>query len=100
MPFAIITRDKPNHAHVRETHQSAHKKYLDDHKHRLLAGGAMLSDDGPAAHGGILIVEVESREEADGFIRDDPFSAAGLFENVTLTRWRKAFFNGGRLVDL
>ena len=32
MPFAIITRDKPGHAGVRASHQSAHKAYLDQHK--------------------------------------------------------------------
>lgn len=101
MPFAIITRDKPGHAHVRETHQAAHKRYLDAHcSTLLLAAGAMLDDDANAAHGGILIIDTDSREIAEAFVRDDPFSKAGLFESVLVTRWRKAFFNFERLVDL
>lgn len=100
MPFAIVTRDKDGHAHIRESHQSAHKRYLDEKKHLLLAAGAMLTDDGEAAHGGVLIVDVETREEAEAFVKGDPFSDAGLFAEVLITRWRKAFFNGERLVEL
>ena len=100
MPFAIITTDKPGHAAVRDDHQAAHKAYLDENKHRLLAAGAMLEDDGTTAHGGILIVDTDSRQEAEDFVQGDPFSHAGLFASVTITRWRKAFFNGERLVEL
>ena len=100
MPFAIITRDKPGHSHLRDQNQAAHKAYLDDRKAILLAAGAMLDDDGASAHGGILIVDVETREAAENFVNADPFSAAGLFENVRITRWRKAFFQYERLVEL
>ncbi len=101
MPFAIITCDKPGHSEVRDAHQAAHKRYLDSHCGSfLLAAGAMLDDGGTAAHGGVLIIETDDREVAEAFVRDDPFSAAGLFESVTITRWRKAFFNFERLVEL
>lgn len=100
MPFAIITQDKDGHAHVRNAHQDAHKRYLDEHKHLLLAAGAMLDDDGETAHGGILLVDVETREEAEIFVRNDPFRTAGLFGDVKITRWRKAFFDSERLVPL
>ncbi len=100
MPFANITTDKPGHEQVRAERQAAHKKYLDDNKHRLLAAGAMLRDDAVTAHGGVLLVDTESREEAEEFVRSDPFSKVGLFDSVVITRWRKAFFNGERLVDL
>jgi hypothetical protein len=100
MSFAIITTDKPGREQVRAECQTAHKKYLDDNKHRLLAAGAMLRDDAVTAHGGLLLVDTDSREEAEEFVRNDPFSKAGLFESLVITRWRKAFFDGKRLVDL
>ena len=68
MPFAIITRDKPGSAGVREAHQTAHKAYLDEHKKVLLAAGAMLDDEATTAHGGILLVDLESREAAEEFV--------------------------------
>ena len=43
-------------------------------------------------------MDTDDRKEAKRFIADDPFTKAGLFEKVTITRWRKAFFNKERLV--
>ncbi len=100
MPFAILTTDKPDSAALRDRHQAAHKLYLDEHKHLLLAAGAMLDDEGSSAHGGILLLATDDRKEAEAFVSGDPFSHCGLFGSVRITRWRKAFFDGRRLVDL
>ena len=100
MPVAIITTDKPGHAHVRNAHQEAHKKYLDANRYRLLAAGDMLKTDGRTAHGGILIVDTDDLSEAEEFLRNDPFTPAGLFDSITIMHWRKAFFNFERLIEL
>lgn len=101
MAYAIITRDKPDSAHLRAEFQAAHKRYLDDHNDLLLlAGGAMLSDDGATPHGGILILDTDDRAAAEAFIAGDPFNTCGLFGSVFITRWRKAFFHHQRFVDL
>lgn len=75
-----------------------HIEYLTTNKHLLLAAGALIEDDGTGGSGGILIVDTDDRKEAERFIADDPFSKAGLFEKVTITRWRKAFFDKQRLI--
>lgn len=100
MPFAIITTDKEGCTDLRDHNQTAHKVYLDAHKAILLAAGAMLDDDGLCAQGGILLVDLETREEVEDFVKKDPFTTAGLFAEVRITRWRKAFFGHERLVDL
>ncbi len=98
MPFAIQTQDKPDHAHVRAAARPAHVEYLTAHKDKLLAAGALVNDDGEGAHGGLLIVDSEDRAEVERFVAEDPFTKAGLFAKVTVTRWRKAFFNKERLL--
>jgi uncharacterized protein YciI len=98
MPYAIVTQDKPDHAHIRAQARPAHLEYLTANQHKLLAAGALIDDDGTGGHGGILIIDTDDRAEAERFIADDPFSKAGLFEKVTVTRWRKAFFNKQRLL--
>jgi len=98
MPYAIQTVDKPDSAALRAKVRDAHLKYLDANLHLLLAAGAVTSDDGTGGHGGILIVDTDDRKEAEAFIAGDPFTKAGLFEKVTVTRWRKAYFNKQRLV--
>ena len=98
MPYAIETRDKPDSAKIRADTRAAHIEYLTKHKDMLLAAGALINDDGTGGHGGILIVDTDDRAAAERFIVEDPFSKAGLFEKVTVVRWRKAFFNKERLI--
>jgi len=57
----------------------------------LLACGAKLHDDGADLGGGLYLVDLETREAARAFIEADPFFQAGLFDKVSITRWRKAW---------
>ena len=98
MPYAIQTVDKPGTAALRAAKRPEHLEYLTARKNKLLAAGALLSDDGNDAKGGLIIVDTDDRAEAERFINEDPFTKAGLFEKITVTRWRKAFFNGERLI--
>lgn len=98
MPYAIQTQDKKGSSQIRADHRAAHLEYLTQHQHLLLAAGAIINDDGTGGHGGILLVDTDDRKEAERFAAEDPFTKAGLFEKVTITRWRKAFFNGERLI--
>ena len=98
MPYAIQTEDKPGSSQIRADNRAAHLEYLTKNKHLLLAAGAVIDDDGTGGHGGILLVDTDDRKEAERFAAEDPFTKAGLFAKVTVTRWRKAFFNGERLI--
>lgn len=98
MPYAIQTTDKPGSAEVRAATRAAHLEYLTANQDKLLAAGAVINDDGTGGHGGILIVDTDDRAEAERFINEDPFTKAGLFQSITVVRWRKAFFNKERLI--
>jgi uncharacterized protein YciI len=98
MPYAIQTKDKAGSSKVRADNRAAHIEYLTANQHLLLAAGALIEDDGTGGSGGLLIVDTDDRKEAERFINEDPFTKAGLFEKVTVTRWRKAFFDKQRLV--
>ena len=100
MPYAIITHDKPDSAAIRKQHGAAHRKYLDDNKAKLFAAGAMLDDAATAPQGSIFIIHTDERSEAESFLAADPFSKAGLFADAEITRWRKAFFDFERLIEL
>jgi len=93
MPFLIETFDKPDHQALRLEVRPAHLDYLDANANLLLACGAKLSDDGATASGGIYLVDLESREEAERFIQADPFHQAKLFAEVHIVRWRQAYLN-------
>ncbi|MET0185135.1 YciI family protein [Schauerella aestuarii] len=94
MPYLIETFDKPGHQDVRKGARAAHLEFLERNKAKLLACGAKLADDGTDLGGGIYIVDVDSRAEAEALIAEDPFTAVDLFERVNITRWRKAYLDG------
>lgn len=98
MPYVIVTKDKPDSLDLRTSVRGVHLEYLVANKDKLLAAGAMIEDDGTGGHGGVLIVDTDDRAEAEAFIENDPFTKAGLFESVTVSRWRKAFFNYEKLI--
>ncbi len=98
MPYVVLTKDKPNSLDLRNKVRGEHLEYLDANKAALLAAGAMIEDDGTSGYGGVLIVDTDDRATAEAFIENDPFTKAGLFESVTVSRWRKAFFNYERLI--
>jgi hypothetical protein len=98
MPYAILTTDRKDAGDLRARTRDAHIEYLTANMHKLLAAGALINDDGTGGNGGILIIDTEDRKEAERFVSEDPFTKAGLFQKITVTRWRKAFFNKERLI--
>lgn len=95
--YLIETWDKPGSAALRAKTREEHLRFLDRHVDILLACGAKLREDGTAT-GGIYLVALESKIAAESFIFEDPFSKVDLFASVSVTKWRKAYFNGQRLL--
>jgi hypothetical protein len=96
MPYIVETWYKLDRDDDRRQCHSARRQFLDHNsdKHLLLASGAKLQDDGSDANGNFMIFAVESREEVERLMADDPFTAAGLFDRVVITRWRKSYLDG------
>lgn len=94
MPYMIETFDAPGCAELRSRLRPEHLDYLEANKALLLACGAKLDDAGQSASGGLYLLAVESRDEAQAFIEADPFFRGKLFERVAVTRWRKAYLDG------
>ena len=99
MPFLIETWDRPSDQVTRASVRAAHLTFLTGHAPLLLACGAKLHDDGTDAGGGVYIIDVDSRAEAEAFIAADPYTAAGLFARWEITRWRKGFVAGQPFID-
>ena len=93
MLWAISCVDKPNTAAIREEHLVPHRSYLQSQKKILVLAGATQSDDGNTAIGSLFVVNVNSRGEAKAFSDGDPFTKAGVFSSVTITRMRKGQWN-------
>ncbi len=94
MAYLIETFDKPDSLALRKTLRPAHLVFLEKHAQLLLACGAKLHDDGTDLGGGIYVLDVNTRQEAEAFIAEDPFFKGELFERIQITHWRKAYLDG------
>ncbi|MCJ8503472.1 YciI family protein [Kocuria flava] len=94
MPYLIETFDRENSYDRRLQLRDEHLRYLETVADKLLACGAKLSEDGETADGGIYLVDVDTRDEAEALIEADPFHQGDLFREVKIQRWRKAYLDG------
>lgn len=93
MLWAIVREAGPNFAENREKRLEPHLDYLRSQKRVLVLSGGTTSDDGKEPVGSVLIVNVGSRAEAQAFVDGDPYTTAGMFTKVTITRMRKGQWN-------
>jgi uncharacterized protein len=98
MSYVIYTRDKPDSWAIRDKYRAAHWSYLESRGDVLWASGGLFEEDGSRAIGGLIIVDVETREEAEAFMEADPFTKAELFDRVDIHRWKRSFFQGKRVL--
>ena len=95
MLWAISCTDKPNSAAIREKVLQPHRDYLQSQIGILVLAGATQTDDGSQAIGSLFILNVGSRAQAKAFSDGDPFTKAGVFAAITITRMRKGQWNPG-----
>ena len=90
MLFVAICTDRPESMGLRLASRPAHLAYLSALGARVKAGGALLTPDRQTVVGSLLIFDADSDEEIAELIANDPYSRAGLFENVDIKPWRQA----------
>ena len=100
MPYLIYAIDKENVDSLREKLRSAHRAHLESVGSRLLASGALLSDDGSEIIGGISLLDTNNREDAEKFAKEDPYSQENIRKNVHIIRWRRRWLDGKFLGDI
>jgi uncharacterized protein len=88
MLYVIHCFDKPGHLQVRKDNRPAHVEYLKSFGVRLQAAGPTLDVAGDM-NGSVVILELETQEEAERFAANDPYAKAGLFEKVSIQPWKK-----------
>lgn len=87
MRVALICIDKPDSLHIRTANRPAHVEHLKNSGVVELAG-PFLDADG-AMCGSLVVVEVETMQQAQDWAAADPYAQAGLFASVELREWKK-----------
>lgn len=98
MLYAIVAQDVPDSLEKRLAARPAHLARLQamqDDGRLLLAGPfpAVDANDPAAAgfSGSLIVAEFVSLEEAEGWARNDPYVAAGVYAQVAVKPFRKVF---------
>lgn len=87
MRVALICIDKPGHLHVRQENRPAHLAHIEASGVVEMAG-PFLNEAGEMV-GSLVILSVESLEQARGWAARDPYAMAGLFQSVDIREWKK-----------
>jgi uncharacterized protein YciI len=98
MWYAIVGQDVPDSLERRKSARPAHLERLKllQNEGRLMLAGPFPSidaeDPGPAGFSGSLIVaEFSSLVAAQAWAEDDPYVSAGVYHNVVVKPFKKAF---------
>ncbi|WP_372840788.1 YciI family protein [Phaeovulum sp.] len=86
MYFALICRDKPGALDTRLATRPEHLAYIEATDIVRQAGALV---EGGQVVGSLIVLEAASLAEAEAWAAGDPYSAAGLFESVSISEWRK-----------
>ena len=85
--YALICIDKPDHEALRAETRAAHLAYVAETG--VVAQAGALTDEEDRMLGSLIILDVPDREAATRWGGSDPYFLAGLFQSVTLHRWKK-----------
>lgn len=88
MLYAVIAKDKPDHAGVRAENRPAHLAFLKANADRIRIGGPLLTEDGQGMVGSFLVIEGTSTGDVEALLAQDAYGKAGLFESVEITPWK------------
>ncbi len=88
MQFVIHAHDKANGATLRAPLREAHLAYLHQHHANIVARGPLLDDGGERTIGSLILLDVANKTDAEAFWAGEPFNRAGVYETVTMERWR------------
>jgi uncharacterized protein YciI len=80
MIFAILLMDRPGTADLRIEVRPEHRAYLAKLSDRMAFAGPLTSEDGKTVVGSLLAIDFPSRADADAWLKDEPFTKAGVYE--------------------
>jgi len=87
MLVALIAIDKPSALQTRLDNRDAHLAYVAE-TGVIETAGPFLDTVGRMT-GSLVILNVNSMEEAEIWAQNDPYAKADLFETVSLREWKK-----------
>ena len=97
MPNMIFSQDKPGSLQLRNDTRPQHRGCLATKANVLPAAGPLMADDKSGGIGSLTVLDTEERAVAVRFAEADPYFQVGLFESVTICRWKQTIRDGERI---
>jgi uncharacterized protein YciI len=88
MHWLIKCRSKPGTDALRMATIDAHRHFLDGYPEVTWYSGPLFTDDNKNAIGSLRLIEFPDRHAALAYINDDPYTKAGIFQAITVERWK------------
>ena len=76
--------DRPGAGALRQQVRPEHKAYLAQVAERIAFAGPLMHDDGVTMVGSLLAIEFDSREAAQTWLADEPFTRAGVYAGAEI----------------
>ena len=86
MRVALICIDKPDHLQTRLDNRADHLAHIERSGVVEMAGPFL---DGEKMVGSLIVLNVESIDQARDWAANDPYAKAGLFQSVDIREWKK-----------
>jgi hypothetical protein len=87
MRYALICLDRPNALQTRVENRPAHLDHLQTSGVVEQAGPFI--DAAGQMCGSLIVLNVDSRAEAEAWAAADPYARAGLFASVMIQEWKR-----------
>lgn len=84
MLYTFFMIDKPGATQLRQELRPAHKAYLAQFADRIAFAGPLVADDGATMIGSLLSIDFASRDDANAWLADEPFTRAGVYASTSV----------------
>lgn len=84
MLYSFMLLDKPSASDLRLQMRPQHKAYLAQVENHIAFAGPLTSDDGLAMVGSLLVIDFDSRKDAQDWLNAEPFNCSGLYASTSV----------------
>ncbi|MCA8883695.1 MAG: YciI family protein [Rhodobacteraceae bacterium] len=87
MLHVLICHDKPGALEIRKANREAHLAYIKETG--IVAQAGPVLDAAGAMAGSVIVLNAETRAEAERWAEGDPYAKADLFASVEILTWNR-----------
>lgn len=95
MLFAIVLNDAVGSDAARQEHHAGHVAHFGAHKANIALAGPLADEQGDSV-GSLVVYQADTEQDARDFIQGDPFYDAGVWKEVSITRFKASIHDAGK----